>query len=450
MPPTDVPVRWHIASDEAMKTIVRQGTASASAALGHSVHVEVTGLQPARTYWYQFESGGVLSPVGRTRTAPALDASPEKLRFAFASCQNWTNGYYAAYRHMAREDLDFVLHLGDYIYEGKIGNSNARAFDVPAPVRDEPLTLEQYRLRYALYKLDPDLQAAHRAFPFVVTWDDHEVENNYAAHIDQDNSDPAVFLRRRAAAYQAYYEHLPLRRAALPKGPDMMLYRRFTFGNLAQFNVLDTRQYRSNQVKENSAPQHSAASLKPSHSLLGPTQGAWLLEGLNRSPSRWNVLAQQIIMAQFIRTAGGKQAFNMDAWDGYPAERQRLIDYLAARKPRNPIVLAGDSHTNLVSDLKADFEKAESPIVGSEFAGTAISSGGMTIEAQQSRQQDVARQPHLKWFEAMKRGYVSCTLDARQWRSDFLQVADVKKQDSAVAIGASWIVEDGKAGVQRA
>ena len=449
MPPTDVPVRWQIAADEGMKTIIQQGTATASAALGHSVHVEVSGLQPARTYWYQFETAGVLSPIGRTRTAPAWDASPEKLRFAFASCQSWTNGYYAAYRHMVQEDLDFVLHLGDYIYEGKIGNQTARAFDVPSPVRDEPLTLEQYRLRYSLYKLDPDLQAAHHAFPFIVTWDDHEVDNNYAAYIDQDNSDPKAFLRRRAAAYQAYYEHMPLRRTALPKGPDMMLYRRFTFGDLAQFSVLDTRQYRSDQVKGNSAPKRSRASLRARRTLLGTSQRDWLLAGLDRSPSRWNVMAQQIIMAQFIRTAANKETFNMDGWDGYPRERQRLINYLAARKPRNPIVLAGDSHTNLVSDLKADFEKVDSPIVGSEFAGTAITSGGMTPEAQQSRQKDVARQPHLKWFEGMKRGYVSCTLDRQLWRSDFLQVADIKKRDSPVTIGASWIVEDGKPGVQR-
>lgn len=450
MPPTDVPVRWKIAADEGMKTIVQQGTATATAALGHSVHVEATGLQPARTYWYQFESGGVLSPVGRTRTAPAFGAKPEKLRFAVASCQSWTNGYYAAYRQMAGEDLDFVLHLGDYIYEGKMGNQNSRGVDVSAPVREEPLTLEQYRLRYSLYKLDPDLQAAHKSFPFIVTWDDHEVDNDYAANIDQDNSDPEVFLRRRALAYQAYYEHMPLRLGALPKGPDMMLYRRFAFGDLAQISVLDTRQYRSDQVKANSAPKRSEASLAPSRSLLGQTQRAWLFRGLNRSTARWNVLAQQIIMAQFIRTTGEKETFNMDAWDGYPVERQQLMSYLAARKPRNPIVLAGDSHTNLVSDLKAIFDRVESPIVGSEFAGTSISSGGSTPEVQRSREADVARQPHLKWFEGTKRGYVSCTLDRKAWRSDFLQVADVKKQDSPVTIGATWVVEDGKPGVQRA
>jgi len=269
MPLIDVPVRWQIASDQAMKNIVQQGTATASAALGHSVHVEVTGLQPARTYWYQFESAGALSPIARTRTALAHNASPEKLRFAFASCQSWTNGYYAAYRHMAQQDFDFVLHLGDYIYGGRIGNQTSRAFDVPATVQKEPLTLEQYRLRYSLYKLDRDLQAAHHAFPFILTWDDHEVDNNYAAHTDQDNSDPQLFLQRRAAAYQAYYEHMPLRRAALPKGPDMMLYRRFTYGDLAQLNVLDTRQYRSDQVAGNSAPRRSAASLEPFRSLLG-------------------------------------------------------------------------------------------------------------------------------------------------------------------------------------
>lgn len=449
MPPNDVPVRWKIAADEGMKNIVQQGTATASAALGHSVHVEVSGLEAAHTYWYQFETDGVLSPIGRTRTAPTLTASPEKLRFAFASCQSWTNGYYAAYRHMAQQDYDFVMHLGDYIYEGKIGKGHARDFDVPPDVRPEPMTLEQYRLRYSLYKLDPDLQATHQAFPFILTWDDHEVENNYAATIDENGSNPDEFLKRRAAAYQAYYEHMPLRRAALPHGPDAMLYRRFTFGDLAQFSILDTRQYRSDQSKNNKVP-HSAASLRPARTLLGQSQRTWLFDGLDRSAARWNVIAQQIIMTQFIRKSGEEDTFNMDAWDGYSAERQRLLNYLGERKSKNPVVLAGDSHTNLVSDLKADFDKENSAIVASEFAGTAITSGGMTPEAQRTRLDDVAKQPHLKWFEGIKRGYVSCTLDRKMWRSDFLQVEDIKQPTSPVTTGATWIIEDGKSGVQRA
>lgn len=447
--PSDVPVRWQIASDENMKTIVQHGTVMATAAWGHSVHVEVGGLQPARHYWYRFESGGVPSPVGRTRTMPALASRPERLRFAFASCQNRSNGFYAAYRQMAREDLDLVVHLGDYIYEGTL-TTNRRKQEVPAAVRPEPKNLEQYRLRYALYKLDPDLQAAHANFPFIVTWDDHEVENDYAADRDINGSPSAEFLIRRAAAYRAYYEHQPLRRSSMPKGPDMQLFRRLTFGDLAQFNVLDTRQYRRDQVPGPNRQTRTPQNLDPSRVLMGGRQADWLMSGLDRSPARWNILAQQVIMAQFARSSPDGPKFGMDSWDGYPADRARLLAFMATRQVRNPIVLAGDSHSNLVSDLKADFDKKDSAIVGVEFAGTSISSDGVNAKAQATAEADVAAQPHLKWFEGTKRGYVSCTIERDQWRSDFLQVADITDAASPVTTSASWIVQGGVPGVHRA
>ncbi|MDF2439407.1 MAG: alkaline phosphatase [Abditibacteriota bacterium] len=450
MPAQDVAVRWQIAADANMRTIVQKGTATASAALGHSVHVEVNGLQPARFYWYQFESGGVVSPIGRTRTTPAFTARPERLRFAFVSCQSWQNGYYAAYRHLAGQDLDFVVHLGDYIYESRIGDNIKRSGTVPEHVRVEPKTLEQYRLRYSLYKLDPHLQAAHAVLPFIVTWDDHEVENNYAASRDQNGSPAAEFLQRRAAAYQAYYEHMPLRRANMPKGPDMMLYRRLSFGDLAQFNVLDTRQYRSDQACGDKRGPRCPENLDPSRVLMGSAQEKWLLQGLDRSAARWNVLAQQIIMAQFARKASLRDTFGMDSWDGYPIERARLLNFLAQRKPSNPIVLAGDSHTNLVSDLKADFDKVDSPIVASEFAGTAITSGGVNPKSAEAYTSDIAGQPHLKYFDGIKRGYVSCTLDRKTWHSDIHGVENVLDAGSPVRISSSWVVENGKPGVQRA
>lgn len=449
MGPMDVMVRWQIAADENMKTIVQKGTFRALAAWGHSVHVEVTGLKPERHYWFQFESGGVLSPVGRTRTMPALNSRPERLRFAFASCQNWGNGHYAAYRQMAREDLDLVVHLGDYIYEGELGN-NRRHYAVPGPVKAEPMNLEQYRLRYALYKLDPDLQAAHALFPFIVTWDDHEVENDYAGDRDQNGSPPAEFLIRRAAAYQAYYEHMPLRRTSVPKGPDMQLYRRLNFGDLAQFNVLDTRQYRSDQVPGTNRQTRSAASLDPSRVFMGGRQADWLMSGMNKTTSRWNVVAQQVVMTQFGHMSPVGTKYGMDSWDGYPAERQRLMDFLARSKPRNPVVLSGDSHLNLVSDLKADFEKADSATVAVEFAGTSISSGGSDAGEQQGYEADVIAQPYLKWVEGTKRGYVSCTVARKQWRSDVMQVADVVDAASPVTVASSWVVNDGEPGVHRA
>jgi alkaline phosphatase D len=365
MSPEDVPVKWRVAKDDNMRDIVQSGTATATAAMGHSVHVELTGLEPARWYWYQFSVGSDESPVGRTRTAPAVGASPEKLAFAFTSCQNWQAGYFTALGHMAKEDLDLVVHLGDYIYEGGIS-----AGDGPRKHNSGEITsLTDYRNRYALYKSDPHLQAVHAAFPFVVTWDDHEVENNYANMIRENNNPAGDFRARRAAAYQAYYEHQPLRRASLPKGADMLLYRRLAFGGLAEFNVLDTRQYRTDQPSQEK--RGDAANTLP-----GLTQEKWLTDGLDKSKARWNILAQQVFMAQRDLAAGPTTRYSMDAWDGYAASRGRILDFVEKRKPSNMVVLTGDVHANWVADLKADFEKPESKVLGSEFVGTSISSGG--------------------------------------------------------------------------
>ena len=448
MDPHAVEVRWSIFADEACKRVVREGRVKATPELGHSVHVEAEGLQPAREYWYRFECGGVTSPVGRTKTAPALGASPETMKFAFASCQNWPNGYYAAYRHMAEGNLDMVYHLGDYIYEGDIPKTNARTEEMPDEVRPEPMTLEQYRLRYALYKMDPDLIAAHARAPFVVTWDDHEVENNYAGDRDQNGSDPAVFLKRRAAAYQAYYEHMPLRRAQMAHGPDAQLYRRLAYGDLAEFDVLDTRQYRSDQAHGDKGGPHDAETNDPSRVLMGAKQEAWLKANLSASKARWKVIPQQIWMMQCATHAKTGDTFSMDTWDGYTAERGRLMRFLHEAKVANAVVLTGDSHKNLVGDLKLDFDRPESPIVGVEFAGTAISSGGGTEKAEAAFQKRIADQPHLKWYEGEKRGYMTCTVDHDHYRTDVWAVEDVKKRDSAVTKSASFVVENGVAGVK--
>jgi alkaline phosphatase D len=264
MPPAAVPVGWQVASDDQMRTVVRSGTALATPDLAHSVHVDVRGLEPGRRYWYGFTAGDAESPIGRTRTAPAPDAPLNRLRFAYASCQNWEQGYYTAYRHLAAEDLDLVVHLGDYIYESTAPD-RPRSHNGPRPT-----TLEEYRARHALYKTDPDLRAAHAAFPWVVTWDDHEVVNDYAGEIDPRNSPPERFRARRAAAYQAYWEHLPLRPSSMPNGPGMQLYRRLTFGNLAEFSVLDTRQYRTDQPCGVGPQPRCAGALDEAATLTGP------------------------------------------------------------------------------------------------------------------------------------------------------------------------------------
>lgn len=433
MPARDIAVEWRIAKDEQMKEVVQKGTAAAMPTLGHSVHVEVSGLEPARWYWYQFTAGGVESPVGRTRTAPATGASPQKLAFAFASCQAWQGGYYTAFAHMAKEDIDFVVHLGDYIYEGGISDTAPRKHNSA-----EVATLEAYRNRYAQYKSDPHLQAAHAAFPWIVTWDDHEVENNYA-NLQRDNrTPPGNFRRRRAAAYQAYYEHLPLRRPALPVGPDMQLYRRLTFGNLAEFNVLDTRQYRTKQPAQ--ANRRDAANI-----LLGDRQEKWLNDGMDRSRARWNVLAQQIFLAQRDLEAGPEHRFSTDAWDGYVADRDRLLRFIGERKPANPVVLTGDVHSNWVADLKENFDDPRSRTIGTEFVGTSISSGGDGADMTDRGKHILAENPHIKFFNG-QRGYVRCILTPQTWRSDYRVVPVVSTPGAAISTRASFVVENGRAG----
>src|SRR5262245_2265884 len=282
MPPTAVTVNWEIAADDGMKEIVQRGSAVASPELGHSVHVEAPGLKPGRWYWYRFMVGDAVSPIGRTRTAPAFNARLDRLRFAFASCQHYEAGYYTAYKHMAEEQLDLVVHLGDYIYEGAPAADRPRKHNSP-----EIISLEDYRNRYALYKSDPNLKLAHAAFPWIVTWDDHEVDNNYANDVPEDKQSREAFLERRARAYQAYYEHMPLRRSSLPRGPGMRLYRRLRFGDLAEFNVLDTRQYRDDQPCGDGNKPLCPEALNPQATMMGEAQERWLFNNLDRSKALW-------------------------------------------------------------------------------------------------------------------------------------------------------------------
>ncbi|MBA3438606.1 MAG: alkaline phosphatase D family protein [Pyrinomonadaceae bacterium] len=444
MPPEKVLVQWQVASDDKLRRIVKQGTVVATPDLAHSVHVDVRGRQPARPYWYRFKVGAAVSPIGRTQTAPALGSPVDNLRFAFASCQHYEQGFFTPYRHMAREDLDLVVHLGDYIYEGGITDGRARRHNGP-----EIQTLTDYRNRYALYKSDPDLQLAHASFPWIVTWDDHEVDNNYGAALAEDEEAPAAFLKRRAAAYQAYYEHMPLRAASMPKGPDMQLYRRLTYGSLAEFTVLDTRQYRTDQPCGDGNKQRCAQALDERATLTGPAQERWLLKGLDQSRSRWNVLAQQVMMAEVDREPGVERKFAMDQWAGYVAARNRLLGFMLRRRPSNPVVLTGDIHSNWVADLKADFDNPRSATVGTEFVGTSISSGGDGTDTRPETAKVLAENPHVKFFNA-QRGYVRCHLTPRRWQSDYRVVDAVTRPGGEISTRASFIVEDGKPGAHQA
>nr|WP_108022002.1 alkaline phosphatase [Melghirimyces profundicolus] len=448
MPARDVPVQWEVAKDRNFTNIVRRGTELARYDLAHSVHVEVEGLEPGREYYYRFRAGSEVSPEGRTKTAPGRGAALETFTFAFASCQQYEHGYYTAYRHMARENLDLVVHLGDYIYEYGPDEYVSKTGNVRHHNSPEILTLEDYRNRHAQYRSDKDLQAAHAAFPWVVTWDDHEVENNYADHIPEKGQDPEAFIRRRAAAYQAYYEHMPLRRSSLPKGPDLKLYRRLTFGNLVQFHVLDTRQYRDDQANGDGFKAPNEESLDPNRTLLGKEQEAWLFDGLRNSPARWNVLAQQIFFAELDIQTGPGKLLNMDAWDGYAASRNRLLELFGEGSVSNPVVITGDVHASWANDLKADFDNPESPIVGSEFVGTSITSGGNGSDIRAETPVLLEENPHIRFFNDY-RGYVRCTLTPDRWQTDYRVVPYVNQPGAPIYTRASFLVENGKPGMKQ-
>ena len=446
MPPVPVPVRYEVAADDAFRHIVQTGVMMAEPRHAHSLHIDVGGLEPARWYWYRFATADETSPVGRTRTAPAPGAFPEALRFAFASCQQYEHGYYTAYRHMAGEDLDFVVHLGDYIYEHATDLYQAPSGNVRHHVGAETATLDGYRQRFAQYRTDPDLQAAHAAFPWVVTWDDHEVDNNYAGDLGQDG-EPAVFFRaRRAAAYQAYWEHMPLPAGWAGQNAELRLYRRFAFGRLAEVDVLDTRQYRTDQPcddRTTDCPGRRA----PTQTIIGPEQEAWLLDGLGRSTARWNVIAQQVFMAQLDLLPGPERGFYVDGWDGYVASRDRLLAFLAAHPARNPVVLTGDFHANWVADLKANFDDPNSPTLGTEFVGTSISSGGDGSDSTVAGRTVLAENAHLR-FHNSQRGYTRCTVTPARWTTDFRVVPYVSRKGAPISTRASFVVEAGHPGAE--
>ena len=439
----DIEVTWEVATDERMGSVVQRGTTVAPAALGHSVHVEVDQLESNRWYWYRFSVGTEESPVGRTRTIPADHATAASLRYAFASCQHYEQGYFTAYQHMARDDLDLVFHLGDYIYEYAGRDDRVRAH-----TGDEIELLDDYRNRYALYRTDPDLQAAHAAFPWVVTWDDHEVDNNYAASISEDGLPAELFERRRRVAYQAYYEHMPLRRASMPRESRMQLYRNFRWGDLASFFVLDTRQYRTDQPCGDRSGPTCNGMLYSDATLLGETQERWLMDGLDRSTTRWNVIPQQIMMARVDRMPGDTEVFGMDIWSGYEVARRRLMEFLATRRPANPIVLTGDIHSNWVNDLKVDYENENAPVVGTEFVGTSISSGGDGVDTRDSTAAMLLENPWVKFFNA-QRGYVRCAVTESQCVADYLVLDYVTQPGSPISTRASFVVESGRPGAQR-
>ena len=444
MPPEPVEVGWEVADDDRFARIVQRGRATAWPQLAHAVHVELQGLPADRWFWYRFYTGSAVSPVGRTRTLAPAGASIDRFRFAFASCQHYETGYYTALRHMAGEDLDLVFHLGDYIYE-----DGGRLAQVRMHTGGEIHSVDDYRQRYALYKLDPDLQAAHAAFPWIVTTDDHEVDNDYAADVQERGADRETFLLRRAAAYRACYEHQPFRRSVLPAGPDMRLYRGFTHGSLASMFVLDTRQYRTPQPCGNGNRPPCPAAADAAATLLGPDQERWLFDELDRSTGRWNIIPQQVMMAEVDRAAGENLTLSMDQWPGYDASRRRLMEFFATRRPANPVVLTGDIHSNYVNDLKVDYRGDGSPTVATEFVGTSISSGGNGADLPAGMRHITAENPFVRFCNG-QRGYVTCDITPSALHAEYRTLEYVTEPGAPVQTRARFVVEDGTPGAQGA
>ncbi|HWM42711.1 MAG TPA: alkaline phosphatase D family protein [Burkholderiales bacterium] len=447
--PAAIPVRWEVFAEESLSTAVASGQALADPLWAHSVHVEAKGLEPERWYWYRFSAGDAQSAVGRTRTAPRAAATAPRLRFAFASCQQYEQGYYGAYRHIVADAPDLVAFLGDYIYESSWGRELVRSH-----ASGETYTLADYRARYALYRSDPDLQAAHAACPWIVTWDDHEVDNDYADDRPEDGMEREPFLERRAAAYRAYYEHMPLPPRMRPDGPNMRIYTHLDWGALARFYVLDDRQYRSwhacprpqRRAGSNTVDIERCARLTaPGRSILGRAQERWLDGELAGSRAAWNVIAQQTRMAQFDTKPGpGRHAWT-DAWDGYPAARQRLLD--SFKQTSNPVVIGGDVHTFYANQLKLNFDDPASPVVASEFVTTSITSQSW---AQERLNQYLPDNPHILLSESRFRGYTRVDVSPARMQVDLRGMESVQRRDASCRTLASFVVDNGIPGPVRA
>ncbi|WP_067458552.1 alkaline phosphatase D family protein [Actinomadura macra] len=454
MPDRPVKVEYEVTRDERFRHVVRRGAAVATPKLGHSVHPEIHGLQPGREYFYRFRVGGQISPTGRTKTMHPAAADPRSLRFAFASCQAWGDGYYTAYDHIADEDIELVVHLGDYIYETEITNSNLRGVQVPPQFGTEAMDLARYRLQYSLYKAEAPLRKAHARCPWIVTLDDHEVVNDWAGDtviVGRDpNPPPERFAARKAAAFQAFYENLPLRRAQLPNGPDMRLHRRVPYGRLATFTMIDTRGHRDIQACGGRGPVADCDErLDPDRTILGGRQREWLLEGFRSSGSRWHVLGNQAPMTETDWDPGAGKSLAMDPWDGYAADRAAVLGAAQDRGVHNLVVITGDRHQNYACDLKRDFNETDSPTVASEFVGTSVTRGGDGSDMTNEGRAFLAANPHMKFFNS-QRGYVRVDIDRERWRSDFRVLPYVQRPGAPVTTRASFVVEDRRPGVQPA
>jgi alkaline phosphatase D len=446
-------VDYEVADDEAFRRIIRRGSVAASPARGHSVHVEVNGLASDARYFYRFTSGLAVSPTGRTRTTPAAESRPTQLRLALASCQHHEQGWFAAHREIAASDLDAVLFVGDYLYESSNPVFRQLGREHGSPV---PNTLRAWRRRHGLYKLDADLQAAHAAHPWLLTWDDHEVENDYANDRSQIYTPPDVFLQQRAAAYQAYFEHMPLSPSRPPLGPALQVHDRLAWGQLADIWLMDNRQWRTVHACPDerrgggrSITVDCPDLADPARSIWGREQEEWLYNGLRSSQATWKLIGQGTLLAptRLPSALGGQDTVWNEAWDGYPFARQRLLQAVGEAKVANVVSLGGDVHFGAAANLRADLRDERSAPVMTEFVCTSISSVGMA----QTRMDTIrANNPALVHARSDERGYVALTVTPGAATATFRTTAFPVQKDARLGTQARWAVSAGRALVERA
>lgn len=449
MPFDAVAVDWEIAEDDKMQRVVRRGTADALPVEGHSLHVIAEGLTPNRPYWYRFMSGGAESRIGRTRTLPERGALPERFRLAVASCQRIEHGFFTAWDDIAKTELDLVFHAGDYMYEYALtAEAMATRMTIPVPdnARAKVSDLAEYRTRYALYKLDPDLAAAHAAHPFIASFDDHEVVNNWGGMSGPAKMSDRDFLRLRAAAFQAFYENSPVRPSVRPRGSDITLYRAFDVGALLRLAVLDTRQFRSMPPCGKAETRRCDERLAPNRSMIGDVQERWLLDLFARRDTAWTVLGNQVQMMQVRHKEAAQDIVNTDKWDGNAAARQRLLQGAAERQVSGLVAVTGDIHRAMAGNLMVDFDKPKAPPIGVEFVATSISSDGDGGRALSTGKSLMANNPHLRFYDA-RRGYLLCDFGRQRCEASFRTVEFVTKRDAKTATASSFTVEVKKPGL---
>lgn len=470
-----VPVRVVVAKDMRLRQVVRRMTGLASLHTDFTVKLDAFGLEPGETYYYQFHALGEASPVGRTRTLPR---ETDRVRLGVASCSNLPAGFFGAYALLAqKDDLNAIVHLGDYLYEyanGTYGDGVAIG-RIPEP-NAETLTLNDYRTRFAQYRRDRHLQEAHRLHPWIVVWDDHEIANDaFMDGAENHQPDEGDWQLRRAAALRAYFEWLPVRDASGTREREGRIFRRFRFGDLAQLDVLDTRLY----GRERQAPLLIDAVTqqllvtpeelfyylneinRSDRQLLGATQEAWLRRGLERAlqrPAQWNVLGQQVMMGQLSLAPQGlppgvRIPLNPDQWDGYSAARARLLDILAAANVRNTVVLTGDFHSSWAHDIAPDpYAGGYDPVTGAgsravEFVAPAISSPFFTDPnpalVKGLEQFALANNPHTRYVDLERNGYLLVDIDPWRTRAEWYHIDDVLNPDTAETLAAAVEVADG-------